>query len=62
MSVKVYLAGPEVFLPNAVEIQKEKAALARAAGFTPLVPAISKSRRRPPSMNVALRSMRWTRA
>ncbi|MEI2301259.1 nucleoside 2-deoxyribosyltransferase [Ensifer sp. MJa1] len=38
MSVKVYLAGPEVFLANAVEIQMEKAALARAAGFTPLVP------------------------
>ena len=36
--MKVYLAGPEVFLPNAVEIQKEKAALARAAGFAPLVP------------------------
>ncbi len=36
--MKVYLAGPEVFLPNAVEIQREKAALARAAGFTPLVP------------------------
>lgn len=36
--MKVYLAGPEVFLSNAVEIQKEKAALARQAGFTPLVP------------------------
>lgn len=36
--MKVYLAGPEVFLSNSVEIQKEKAALARAAGFTPLVP------------------------
>ncbi|QRY65547.1 nucleoside 2-deoxyribosyltransferase (plasmid) [Ensifer sp. PDNC004] len=38
MRVKVYLAGPEVFLPNAAEIQKLKAELARAAGFTPLVP------------------------
>lgn len=36
--MKVYLAGPEVFLPNAAEIQKLKAELARAAGFTPLVP------------------------
>ncbi|KQW73883.1 nucleoside 2-deoxyribosyltransferase [Ensifer sp. Root127] len=38
MIVKVYLAGPEVFLSNAVEVQARKAELARAAGFTPLVP------------------------
>jgi nucleoside 2-deoxyribosyltransferase len=36
--VKVYLAGPEVFLPNARKILARKAELARAAGFTPLVP------------------------
>jgi nucleoside 2-deoxyribosyltransferase len=36
--VKVYLAGPEVFLTNAREILARKAELARAAGFTPLVP------------------------
>lgn len=35
---RVYLAGPEVFLPDAVEVLKEKAALARAAGFEPVTP------------------------
>ncbi len=38
MSVKVYLAGPEVFLPNAREMLDAKAELARQAGFTPLSP------------------------
>jgi nucleoside 2-deoxyribosyltransferase len=38
MSKKVYLAGPEVFLPNAREQLDRKAALARAAGFIPLSP------------------------
>lgn len=36
--MKVYLAGPEVFLSNAKEVLAQKAALARAAGFTPLAP------------------------
>jgi nucleoside 2-deoxyribosyltransferase len=36
--MKVYLAGPEVFLPNAREMLDRKAALARAAGFVPLSP------------------------
>jgi len=36
--MKVYLAGPEVFLSNAAVILARKAELARAAGFTPLVP------------------------
>ena len=38
MPLKVYLAGPEVFLPNAREILDIKAELARAAGFEPLSP------------------------
>ncbi len=38
MSVKIYLAGPEVFLPNAREMLDAKADLARQAGFTPLSP------------------------
>ena len=36
--MKIYLAGPEVFLPNAMAILEKKASLARSAGFTPLVP------------------------
>ncbi|SDP52717.1 Nucleoside 2-deoxyribosyltransferase [Phyllobacterium sp. OV277] len=36
--MKVYLAGPEVFLSNAREVLAHKAELARAAGFTPLAP------------------------
>jgi nucleoside 2-deoxyribosyltransferase len=35
---RVYLAGPEVFLPNALEIGRAKAALAREAGFEGLFP------------------------
>jgi len=38
MTKKVYLAGPEVFLPNAREILDRKAALAREAGLLPLSP------------------------
>ena len=37
-AMKIYLAGPEVFLPNAREMLDRKAALARAAGFIPLSP------------------------
>jgi nucleoside 2-deoxyribosyltransferase len=39
--MKVYLAGPDVFLPNAKEVLGRKAELARAAGFTPIVPGDS---------------------
>ncbi|MBA8880122.1 nucleoside 2-deoxyribosyltransferase [Phyllobacterium myrsinacearum] len=38
MTMKVYLAGPEVFLSNAKEVLAHKSELARAAGFTPLAP------------------------
>jgi len=38
MTKKIYLAGPEVFLPNAREMLDLKASLARDAGFTPLSP------------------------
>ena len=33
MSVRVYLAGPEVFLPNAREVLDQKIALTKAAGL-----------------------------
>ncbi|MFT4183243.1 MAG: nucleoside 2-deoxyribosyltransferase [Rhizobium sp.] len=36
--MRAYLAGPEVFLPNAREILDRKIALARAYGFTPVSP------------------------
>lgn len=36
--MKIYLAGPEVFLPNAKDILKQKSKLARQHGFTPLAP------------------------
>jgi nucleoside 2-deoxyribosyltransferase len=36
--MKIYLAGPEVFLPDARAQLDRKAALAREAGFTPLSP------------------------
>jgi nucleoside 2-deoxyribosyltransferase len=38
MSVRVYLAGPEVFLPNAREQLDRKIALTRAAGLIPVSP------------------------
>ncbi len=38
MSIKVYLAGPEVFLPNAREQLDIKIALTRAAGLIPVSP------------------------
>jgi nucleoside 2-deoxyribosyltransferase len=38
MSIKVYLAGPEVFLPDARLQLDRKIALTRAAGLTPLSP------------------------
>lgn len=38
MSLKLYLAGPEVFLPNARQMLDAKAALARTYGFQPICP------------------------
>ncbi|WP_037066920.1 nucleoside 2-deoxyribosyltransferase [Allorhizobium undicola] len=38
MSLKLYLAGPEVFLPNAREVLDAKAELTRSYGFTPICP------------------------
>ncbi len=35
---RIYLAGPEVFLPNALDIGREKARLAAEAGFDGLFP------------------------
>ncbi len=46
MPLKIYLAGPEVFLPNAREMLDRKAAMARAAGFTPLSPGDLKVEKR----------------
>lgn len=37
-TLKIYLAGPEVFLPDAIEVLAAKAALAREAGFDPVTP------------------------
>lgn len=36
--MKIYLAGPDVFLPEAVEIGRRKAAICAAHGLTPLYP------------------------
>uniref|UniRef100_A0A7C1SXL3 Nucleoside 2-deoxyribosyltransferase n=1 Tax=Agrobacterium albertimagni TaxID=147266 RepID=A0A7C1SXL3_9HYPH len=36
--LKLYLAGPEVFLPNARTVLDEKAAMTRAYGFEPICP------------------------
>jgi nucleoside 2-deoxyribosyltransferase len=38
VSARVYLAGPEVFLPNASEILERKRELTRAAGLVPVSP------------------------
>ncbi|WFR94564.1 nucleoside 2-deoxyribosyltransferase [Rhizobium tumorigenes] len=38
MALKLYLAGPEVFLPNAREVLDAKAALTRTYGFEPICP------------------------
>ncbi|THF50983.1 nucleoside 2-deoxyribosyltransferase [Allorhizobium terrae] len=38
MPLKLYLAGPEVFLPNAREILDAKAAMTRSYGFEPICP------------------------
>ena len=34
----IYLAGPEVFLPNAKEVLMQKSEIAREFGFTPIAP------------------------
>lgn len=36
--IKIYLAGPEVFLPNAAEVLKEKKQLVQKMGFLALTP------------------------
>ena len=36
--MKIYLAGPDVFLPDAVEIGRQKAAICAAHGLTGLYP------------------------
>ncbi|MBB4953774.1 nucleoside 2-deoxyribosyltransferase [Agrobacterium vitis] len=38
MSLKLYLAGPEVFLPNARAVLDAKATITRAYGFEPICP------------------------
>jgi nucleoside 2-deoxyribosyltransferase len=38
MTLKIYTAGPEVFLPNAREINAEKSALCRRYGFVAICP------------------------
>ena len=38
----IYLAGPEVFLPNAKEILDQKSSIARETGFIPIVPGDAK--------------------
>ncbi|MDO1581974.1 nucleoside 2-deoxyribosyltransferase [Rhizobium oryzicola] len=38
MALKFYLAGPEVFLPNARDMLDAKAAMTRAYGFEPICP------------------------
>jgi nucleoside 2-deoxyribosyltransferase len=41
VSARVYLAGPEVFLPNAAEVLERKRELTRAAGLIPVSPGDS---------------------
>ena len=38
----IYLAGPEVFLPNAKEILNQKSNIAKETGFIPIVPGDAK--------------------
>lgn len=38
MTINIYLAGPEVFLPNATEVANQKKALCRLYGFEGLFP------------------------
>lgn len=38
MALKIYIAGPEVFLPDGRQVLAEKAALTRDAGFEPICP------------------------
>jgi len=46
---KIYLAGPEIFLPNAVEIARIKNQLTTEAGFLPLNP-LDNNLGRPPEL------------
>jgi nucleoside 2-deoxyribosyltransferase len=39
MPIMIYLAGPDVFLPNAIEVGKKKMAICREFGFEGLFPA-----------------------
>jgi nucleoside 2-deoxyribosyltransferase len=39
---RIYLAGPEVFLPNVAEIAREKKAICAAAGFVGVFPLDAK--------------------
>ena len=38
MPLKLYIAGPEVFLPNAREVMKQKTALCHKYGFEAICP------------------------
>lgn len=49
---KIYLAGPEVFLPNAVEIARVKNQLTTEAGFFPLNP-MDNNLGKPPELRAA---------
>lgn len=49
VSKKVYLSGPDVFLPNALEIIGRKAALCVEFGFQANLPDDTKARCRPPA-------------
>ena len=42
VNIRIYLAGPEVFLPDAPEILRQKETLSRAAGFIPVAPGDAK--------------------
>ena len=39
MPIMIYLAGPDVFLPNAIEVGKKKKAICEEFGFEGLFPA-----------------------
>ncbi len=50
-ALKLYLAGPEVFLPDARAILDSKAALTGTTASIPSAPAISPFRRRRPNIS-----------
>lgn len=45
--LKVYLAGPEVFLPNAADIANEKREICREFGFDSIFPSVAPSESEP---------------